>query len=253
MDVEAVPEGGATIDELARLADTTSRNVRAYQERGLLEPPRKVGRTGFYDGEHLLRLRLIARLLDDGFSLAAIGTLLEAWDNGASLGSVLGFEEALTAPFLTEQSVELGPEVVAELLPSEPSEGDQALTDAVAAGLIAVLDDGTLRIASPLVLQLGETLRAFGVPTGAMAEELLRLRHDADVIADRFLALFLTHVWQPYLEAGAPPEGLERMTEAFELTRPIPAQATAAMVALAMRDALDAIADDLLAIADRTP
>ncbi|MDT7598572.1 MAG: hypothetical protein QOK26_649, partial [Pseudonocardiales bacterium] len=36
------------IDELARFAGTTSRNVRAYQERGLLPPPRKEGRVGIY-------------------------------------------------------------------------------------------------------------------------------------------------------------------------------------------------------------
>lgn len=31
------------IDELAHAAGTTSRNVRAYRERGLLPPPRKRG------------------------------------------------------------------------------------------------------------------------------------------------------------------------------------------------------------------
>ena len=35
-----------TIDELARQADTTVRNVRAYQDRGLLPPQKKRGRTG---------------------------------------------------------------------------------------------------------------------------------------------------------------------------------------------------------------
>ena len=36
------------IDELAAAAETSVRNVRVYQERGLLAPPRRVGRTGVY-------------------------------------------------------------------------------------------------------------------------------------------------------------------------------------------------------------
>ncbi|MFB9386717.1 MerR family transcriptional regulator [Pseudonocardia petroleophila] len=34
------------IDELAHTAGTTVRNIRAYQDRGLLPPPRRVGRVG---------------------------------------------------------------------------------------------------------------------------------------------------------------------------------------------------------------
>ena len=35
-----------TIDELARVAGTTVRNVRAYQDRALLAPPERRGRAG---------------------------------------------------------------------------------------------------------------------------------------------------------------------------------------------------------------
>src|SRR5436305_1643105 len=41
------------IDELAREAGTTVRNVRAYQDRGLLPPPRRSGRVGLYTDAHL--------------------------------------------------------------------------------------------------------------------------------------------------------------------------------------------------------
>lgn len=37
-----------TVDELARVSDTTVRNIRAYQDRGLLAPPEKRGRVGIY-------------------------------------------------------------------------------------------------------------------------------------------------------------------------------------------------------------
>ena len=91
-----------TIDELAREAGVTSRNIRAYQTRGLLPSPRMEGRVGYYDDNHLARLRYIASLQERGFSLAAIQCLLEAWDQGRGLNEVLGFEEALNAPWSDE-------------------------------------------------------------------------------------------------------------------------------------------------------
>ena len=79
-----------TIDELAGAAATTSRNVRAYQARGLLAPPRLVGRTGRYGDEHLARLRVIGRLRRRGWSLAAIADAVRAADRGAELSDLLG-------------------------------------------------------------------------------------------------------------------------------------------------------------------
>jgi DNA-binding transcriptional MerR regulator len=80
-----------TIDELAAVAGTTSRNLRAFQYRGLLPPPHLAGRTGRYDQGHWARLEAILRLQRRGYSLAAIADLSAAWDRGATLGEVLGF------------------------------------------------------------------------------------------------------------------------------------------------------------------
>src|SRR3954469_6089843 len=52
-----------TIDELARAVGMTVRNVRAYASRGLMPPPRLVGRTGYYGEEHVTRLTLVRELL----------------------------------------------------------------------------------------------------------------------------------------------------------------------------------------------
>jgi DNA-binding transcriptional MerR regulator len=79
-----------TVDELARQAGTTTRHVRALQTRGLLPHPHLVGRTGYYDAQHVDRLRAVLRLQRRGFSLSAIDHLVEAWERGATLGEVLG-------------------------------------------------------------------------------------------------------------------------------------------------------------------
>src|SRR5262245_34410204 len=83
------------IDDLARLAGTTVRNVRAYQERGLLPPPRRQGRVGLFDDDHLERLRLIGHLLERGYTLANIGELIAAWEKGEAIDDVLGMTEPM--------------------------------------------------------------------------------------------------------------------------------------------------------------
>ena len=62
-----------TVDELARAAGTTTRQVRALQTRGLLPRPGLVGRTGYYDAGHLDRLRAIVRLQADGLLAGRAG------------------------------------------------------------------------------------------------------------------------------------------------------------------------------------
>src|SRR5262245_10411740 len=85
------------LDEVARQADVASTTVRLYQARGLLAPPRLQGRVGWYDESHLRRLRLIARLQGEGYSLAGIANLIEQWERGRSLDAVIGVEAELDA------------------------------------------------------------------------------------------------------------------------------------------------------------
>lgn len=66
------------IEDLARESGATVRNIRAYQDRGLLPRPGRRGRTNVYDGSHLARLRQISGLLERGYTLASIKELLEA-------------------------------------------------------------------------------------------------------------------------------------------------------------------------------
>src|SRR5690606_6302287 len=86
-----------TIDELAREASSTVRNVRAYQDRGLLPPPEKRGRTGIYSDVHLARLKIIGALLERGYTLNNIRDLLSAWEEGRDLNDILGLEVAVTS------------------------------------------------------------------------------------------------------------------------------------------------------------
>jgi DNA-binding transcriptional MerR regulator len=78
------------------------RNVRAYQDRGLLPPPEKRGRTGIYSDVHMARLRIISKLLERGYTIANIKDLLAAWEQGRDLNDILGLEVAVTSPWAEE-------------------------------------------------------------------------------------------------------------------------------------------------------
>jgi DNA-binding transcriptional MerR regulator len=107
------------IDELARVAGTTTRNVRAYQERGLLAPPNKRGRVGIYTDSHLARLRLITSLHDRGYATAQITELIEGWQAGRNLAEVLGFEQAVNSPWTDEIPIYLPTAQIKASLPVE--------------------------------------------------------------------------------------------------------------------------------------
>jgi len=66
-----------SIQEVARLAGTTSRTLRHYDDVGLLRPAR-VGANGYryYDQDALIRLQRILLLRELGLGLAAIGEAL---------------------------------------------------------------------------------------------------------------------------------------------------------------------------------
>ena len=88
-----------TVEELALAANTSVRNIRAYQDKGLLPPPTLRGRKGIYNNQHLSRLRVIANLLDRGYTLASILDLISGLEQGVGLSEILGMESAINSPW----------------------------------------------------------------------------------------------------------------------------------------------------------
>jgi MerR family transcriptional regulator/heat shock protein HspR len=69
-------QGVYGISVAAELVGSAPQNLRLYEARGLLSPARSDGGTRRYSDDDLLRLREIAKLLDDGLNLAGIATVL---------------------------------------------------------------------------------------------------------------------------------------------------------------------------------
>ena len=83
------------LDDLARVSGVTARNIRAYRERGLLDPPRRVGRSAYYDDYHLSQLKTINQLLRRGFNSAHIAEFFTSMREGADLADILGIQQAI--------------------------------------------------------------------------------------------------------------------------------------------------------------
>lgn len=232
MSAGGTGRGGMTIEELARRGACTTRNIRNYQTLGLLPYPRLVGRIGHYDEGHLARLRLIAQLQEHGFSLAGISQLLKAWEEGRTLADVLGFESALTTPWIEEEPVLMRPEELLELFPEAAADPGLAARS-FEIGLIAFEGD-LVRVDSPRLLRIGVDLVRAGVPLAATLDELVLLRSDLDRVAQRFVAMFDRHVWAPFAAAGMPADQLPQVTEALRRMRPLAAASVEVVLAQAM-------------------
>lgn len=177
------------LDELARQAGVASTTVRLYQAKGLLHPPRLEGRVGWYDETHVARLRLIARLQQDGHSLAGIGDLLAQWERGRSLDAVIGVETQLDAFVNDVHAVDVDP---VELLARFPSGAmtPALMRRAAALGLVTPGADGTVRIPDPRFVDTGAALAHLGVPPDVIVDEWETLTAQTDTIAERFSDLF---------------------------------------------------------------
>src|ERR671913_1850679 len=138
-----------TVDELAARVGVTVRNVRAYSARGLLPPPRLVGRTGYYGREHVARLLLVREMLAEGYSLSMIERTLASAPPTAS-SATPALHRALLAPWLPPEPEEM---TAAELAARAGVPESPALVDRlVELGVVERISEGELRVLDPALL-----------------------------------------------------------------------------------------------------
>jgi DNA-binding transcriptional MerR regulator len=191
-----VASGDLTIDDLARAAGTRSSTVRMYQTKGLLPPPEIRGRVGYYGPAHLARLRVIERLQQRGYSLAAIRELLENWSQGASLAAVIDPEASLGPPPVPPlgEPGELTLDDFQALFP-DGAPDPEVVARAVGLGLVSIDGEGgVVHVPSRAFVEIGRELAARGVPPSRSLDEFEQLADDTRRIAERFVTLFTEYV-----------------------------------------------------------
>ncbi len=83
-----------TLDQLTARVGMSVRNVRFYTTKGLVPPPIRRGRSGYYTADHVARLELVRELQSHGFTLAAIERYVAGLPAGAGAASVVAVGRA---------------------------------------------------------------------------------------------------------------------------------------------------------------
>jgi DNA-binding transcriptional MerR regulator len=223
-----------TIEQLAAETGMSVRNIRNHHTRGLLPPPEVRARVGYYNSEHVARLRLILDLQADGFNLAAIERLLSGSDGLAE--RLLGLRQAVTTPFEPE-SAEL---ITAQELADRFGEVDAKDIERVRKlRLLVPLGDGRFEVPSPALLGAAEEVLALGIPLSAALVLVERVKRDCDSISRAFTKLFLRELWEPFEQAGQPDDRWDELIEAVNSLRPLASEALLALFKQSMTTQLE--------------
>jgi|TARA_R110001583_G_scaffold20485_15_gene78909 DNA-binding transcriptional MerR regulator len=253
IDADAEPEvqRDYSVEQLAIAANTTVRNIRAYQDRGVLPPPALQGRKGIYNNQHLSRLRLIANLLDRGYTLSSIRELLAALEEGVGLSEILGIETAVNSPWTNEAPITMPMTELVRMFGTKLT--PSAIKTAHDLGLFSVAGS-QMRISSMHTLKVAEELCGTGIPLDELLDILRMMRGNVQRVADEFVKLVSQHVLEPYAEQKLPPrEELPKIAELIWRLRPLAEKVVDAELGRAMEiaasrflaDTLEAIMDDM--------
>lgn len=233
-----------TIDELARISKSTVRNIRAYQDRGLIPPPERRGRTGIYSEAHLARLRIIGQLLGRGYTLNSISELIEAWFSGRDIGGLIGLESAVSSPWTDESPVYFS---LVELVKLFGGRFDPRwLLKTTELGILQ--PEGARFLAhSPRLIQAGAELVKAGIPLDEMLDVLADLRNNVERAAEGMVRLVEQHLFDRFGKGLPPADEVPRLGEVIWRLRPLVQMAVNAEVARAMELAADRHLGDRLA------
>jgi DNA-binding transcriptional MerR regulator len=206
------PHGGPDsgeyrIDDLARLAGTTTRNVRVYRDRGLLPPPLRVGRIALFNDTHLTRLRLITSMLNRGYNIAHVREMLSAWEEGKNLGDVLGLESAIVGTWTTEKSQTL------PLADAQRLINDAKAFDRLIALHVIRVDGAQATIARPKLIEAFNEIRGYGMSM----DKLIDLHEQIVPLVDQISEMLVRAGAEHVADRIKPREALPADTEIAEL------------------------------------
>ena len=230
--VEAVTptSGWLSLEELTERVGMSVRNVRFYTSRGLVPPPIRRGRSGYYSADHVARLELVQELQSHGFTLAAIEKYVAGIPDRATPEDI-ALHRTMLAPWQAEPPVQL---TKAELdKRAGRSLDDEELATLATLGIVTPASRGRYRVAvSHLSVGLGLLDLGFP-PEAAQAAAAVYAAHGR-AIAGELYAVFKKLVWPAYKESGAPPEALR---EVVERLKPLSVASLVTAYEVAMDDA----------------
>lgn len=235
--------GEYRLDELARLAGTTTRNIRVYRDRELLHPPLRVGRIALYNDTHLTRLRLITSMLDRGYNIAHVHEMLSAWEQGKDLGDMLGLESAIAGSWATEKPQRM-PLAEARHLVGDTGGFDRM----VELGLIRLEPDEQATVVRPKLIEVFNELRQYGVTLDKLIDIHEQVRPLLDQISTILVQAGVEEVVDKVNPGAALPDDVEvaELITTLVRFRTQAVQAVAATLAVSIESTIESVVAQLL-------
>ncbi len=198
-----------TLDELTNRLGLSVRTVRFYTTKGLVPPPIRRGRSGYYTPGHVARLELVQELQSHGFTLSAIERYLSRIPADAAPEDI-ALHRTMLAPWQSQAPEEMTRSELDRRTNRTLSDDDLATLAAL--GIALRTKRGRYEVAmSQLTVGLG--LLDLGFPTeAAIAASDVYAEHGRE-IAKELNDLFRTMVWPVYKESGASPAKLREVVE----------------------------------------
>jgi DNA-binding transcriptional MerR regulator len=209
-----VDEELLTLGELCDRVGMSVRNVRFYTSKGLVPPPIRRGRSGYYSPVHVGRLELVQELQSHGFTLSAIERYVAGIPADATPED-LALARTMLAPWDVERPIEMSRGELSARAGRELTDDD--LRTLAALGVVFPLKSGPKRNERWQVavsqLSVGLGMLELGFPTeAALAAADLYARHGRE-IAEELYDVFRTMVWPVYRDQGASPETVRQVVE----------------------------------------
>jgi len=198
-----------TLEELSERVGMSVRNIRFYTARGLVPPPIRRGRSGYYAADHLARLQLVQELQGHGFTLSAIERYVAGIPDDASPEDI-ALHRTMLAPWMADSweeldRVELERRAGRPLTPAD-------LDTLESLGILEPRKRGRFRV-SGSQLGVGLGLLDLGYPLEAAHAAAAVYAAHGRAIAEELYELFRTQVWPVYKEQGVSPEKIQEVVE----------------------------------------
>ena len=202
-----------TVDELSARVGMTVRTLRFYAGRGLIPPPIRRGRVGYYGPEHIARLDLVRELQAHGFTLQAIEGYLDRIPVDATPQDI-ALHRTLLTPWMRDLPETLDRAALVRRTGRELSDDDIEML--VALGVVEPTPDEDVFQVATAHLSLGVELLDLDLPVEAVLDAGRIFTDHGRAIAEELTEVFRTKVWPHYRDSGGPPEHIQHLVERFK-------------------------------------
>jgi DNA-binding transcriptional MerR regulator len=207
-----------TIDELALAVGLTVRTTRYYASLGLIPPPERRGRVGYYGPQHRARLELIRELQAHGYALTAIERYLKRLSDDASIEEIAA-QRILLTPWAPEHGEEVDRKTLQERVGTRL---DAETLDVLRQmGAIEPTRRGWYRTTP--TLDVAAALLQMSLPLQSMVEAGAAIDRATSDLAEELSTILRRQIIDPYRKAhGVTGQDLARTVEQL---RPLTIQA----------------------------